>query len=248
MLNLRVIASSSKGNAYLLKGSQTKLLIECGVSYKEIQTALGFKLNIDGCIISHEHKDHSKAAKDLLEKGCTDVYTTKGTKEALRLNHYRLKEIAPKKQLSIGQFNILPFDIEHDAKEPVGFIIYDTVTDEKILFITDSYYCKYKFTGITSMIIECNYTDEKLKENVEAGEVDKELKDRVIRSHFSLENVKDLINANDGNIIGSVILIHMSDRNSEPHRMKREIQDINHVENVYVASKGMEIDICDLPF
>ncbi len=65
-MEVQVIASGSTGNAYLVDDGRSTLLLECGVRLKEIQSAANFSLHkIAACLVSHEHKDHSKAALDL---------------------------------------------------------------------------------------------------------------------------------------------------------------------------------------
>ena len=90
-MKIEVIASGSSGNCYKISNEDTTLLIECGIPYKKIQEALNFKTtDIDGVLVSHEHGDHSKACKDLIKAG-VDLYMTKGTKEALKLESHRVK-------------------------------------------------------------------------------------------------------------------------------------------------------------
>ena len=68
MIDIKVIGSGSSGNCYLANINGTQLLLECGLSFKTIQKALNFKLSsIEGCLVTHEHIDHSKAVKDLLK-------------------------------------------------------------------------------------------------------------------------------------------------------------------------------------
>jgi len=70
-MEIKPIASSSKGNAYLISDFQTTVLIECGIPLKELKRKTNFIVPnvIDACLISHEHGDHSKSLKDLLNAG-----------------------------------------------------------------------------------------------------------------------------------------------------------------------------------
>ena len=90
-MKIEVIASGSSGNCYKINNEDTTLLIECGIPYKKIQQTLNFKVtDVDGVLVSHEHVDHSKACKDLIKAG-VNLYMTKGTKEALKLESHRVK-------------------------------------------------------------------------------------------------------------------------------------------------------------
>ena len=59
------LASSSHGNCYIVSDSTTTVLLECGIPFRRIKKGLGFDLsNIRACLVSHEHKDHSKSVSD----------------------------------------------------------------------------------------------------------------------------------------------------------------------------------------
>ena len=79
------LASSSHGNVYIVSDKDTRILLECGVSYKKLKQLCGFMTaDLAACLISHEHKDHSACAKDLIAAG-VPVYMSSGTAEALEL-------------------------------------------------------------------------------------------------------------------------------------------------------------------
>lgn len=69
-LTFTSLASSSKGNAYVVSDGDTTLLLECGLTCKELQKRLGYQLSgVTACLVSHEHQDHAKAAAQLLRQG-----------------------------------------------------------------------------------------------------------------------------------------------------------------------------------
>src|SRR5690625_2345802 len=233
MIDIKTLASGSKGNAYLVTDGHTPLLLECGISYRDIQIATNFQTsNIAGCLVSHEHKDHSKGVKDVLRAGI-DVYASQGTIEQEGIKHHRLKPIKAKKQFQIGTWTILPFDVQHDAKEPLGFLLQST-NGGKLLFATDTYYVRYKFRGLTHIMVECNYSIDILEENIASGRVHKAMKRRLLKSHFSLENVKEFLRANDLSKVQEIHLMHLSDSNSDERRFKNEIQALTG-KPVYVS-------------
>lgn len=242
-MKLKVLGSGSSGNCYLLQGTKETLILECGLPYKTILKGLDFNLsNVVGCLVSHEHKDHAKAIQDLLKNGI-DVYTSVGTaREIAGENHYietyhRLKFIKSETAIKIGDFIVLPFEVEHDAREPLGFLIQHKELG-KLLFITDSYYCKYKFNGLDHILIECNYSNEILEQR----ELPKALKSRIIKSHFELENVKEFLKATDLIQVKDITLIHLSDANSNSAQFKEEIEKLSG-KPVYIADKGLELEL-----
>jgi phosphoribosyl 1,2-cyclic phosphodiesterase len=225
-MDIKILASSSSGNCYRISDGHTALLLECGISIQRIKEGLEFKLSdISGCLISHEHKDHCKAAGDVLKAGVT-VYMSNGTKEALGAVGHRVKVVEALKQFKIGTFMVLPFDTRHDAQEPLGYLIYSKETDEKLLFATDTYYVKYKFIGLNIIMVEANYVYDILHDNIVKGLVPEALKNRLLTSHFSLDNVKKFLLANDLSKVQEIYLMHLSSGNSDAKRFKREIQEI----------------------
>lgn len=168
--------------------------------------------------------DHSKAVKEIMRAGI-DCYMSRGTAEALEVSGHRANIIKAKQQFRIGTWTILPFETQHDATEPLGFLLANQDGD-KLLYATDTYFIRYRFQGLTHIMIETNYCMDILKRNVEAGAVPKELKNRLLKSHFSLENVKRFLQANDLSKVEAIFLLHLSDGNSDAERFKREVQEL----------------------
>lgn len=233
MVEIAALASGSKGNCYRVTDGSTPLLLECGVRFPEIRKWLGFRVqDVAACLISHEHQDHARAVEDMLRAG-VDCYMTEGTKEALGISGHRIKTIRPREQFVLGTWRILPFETQHDAVEPVGFLLADRA-GEKLLYATDTYYIRYRFQGLTHIMVECNYALDILRENVANGTVPPALRDRVLKSHFSLGHVKEFLAANDLSRVREIWLLHLSDGNSDAERFKREIQELTG-KVVYVA-------------
>lgn len=223
MIKIHSLASGSSGNCYHITDGSTPLLLECGIPFREIQKGVGFRTSeIAACLISHEHKDHCKSIKDVVKAGI-DCYMSSGTADAINLQHHRIKRVKAKERIKIGTWDILPFDVQHDVSEPYGFLLMNK-NGKKVLFATDTYYIRYKFTGLTHIMVECNYSMKILNENIASGRVPKLMKKRLMRSHFSLENVKDFLKANDLSKVEEIWLLHLSDNNSDEDLFKREIQ------------------------
>lgn len=225
MIEIKTIASGSKGNAYVVTDGHSQLLLECGIAFREIRKALNFNTSsLAGVLITHEHKDHCASVNDVLRAGL-NTYMSNGTREALNIGHHRLKTVQAKQQFTIGTWNVLPFDVQHDVSEPMGFLLANKAGD-KLLFATDTYYIKYKFKGLTHLMVECNYSLDILNENIASGRVHKGMKKRLLRSHFSLENVKEFLKANNLSKVQEIHLLHLSNNNSDAARFKKEIQTL----------------------
>lgn len=235
-MDIQVIASGSKGNCYRIDDGRTPLLMECGIGFRNLQEALDFGVrNIKGCLVTHEHKDHCRAVKELLRSG-VKCYMSKGTAYALGNEISRFKynviTVEAEKQFTIGTWTIMPLETQHDAAEPLGFLLQSG--KEKLLYASDTYYLQYTFKGITHLMIECNYSEEILGQNVEDGKVSRSLKKRLYSSHFNLRRVKEFIQANNWDKLEEVYLIHLSESNSDEEQFKREIAELTGVP-VYVA-------------
>lgn len=245
-MNLQVLGSSSKGNCYLLSNENEALIIEAGVGVLEVKKALNFQLSkVSGCLISHEHGDHSKSAHKFIETGI-DLYSSKGTIKALGVSGHRVHNLVPEALYHIGPFNVLPFPVEHDCAEPFGFIISHPECG-KVLFVTDTGYLQYTFAGLNNIIIEVNYSDEILEENVRAGRMPGIAKKHVIGSHMELSVLLDILKANDLSQVNKIVLTHLSDGNSDANLFQKTVEKATG-KNVFVADTGMEIEFNTTPF
>lgn len=154
-------------------------------------------------------------------------------------------EVESKKSFAIGNFKILPFDLKHDVP-CLGFLI-DHPECGRNIFITDTYFCEYTFPNLNNVIIEANYC-KKIIDQKYGPESGKEfLRNRILKSHFSLQNCKDMLSANDLSKVNNIVLIHLSDSNSDEIQFQKEVAELTG-KNVTVANNGMEIPFNKTPF
>lgn len=235
---IKILASGSTGNCYLLETSKETLILECGIRYKDILKGLNFDLSkVVGCLVSHEHKDHCKAIDKLIGAGI-DVYMSNGTckgmdfKNLIRVPMHNVHELVHGKQQTIGNFTVLPFNVNHDVNEPLGFLIKHKELG-KVVFVTDTYYLSVGFKDVDHVLIECNYSESILEEL--PG-----YRARVLKSHMSLETLKQALNTWDLSNTKDITLIHISEGNGEPERFKREIEEMTGIETK-IAIPGLII-------
>lgn len=249
-MKLKTISTGSIGNAYILETDTEALLIECGVKFHDIKKAIDFNVSkIKGCIITHEHLDHSKYAKDLIKRGI-DTYATPGTLKSLNINTQNHRVNAFSKDNNdnwnsqkIGGFTIKPFDINHDAAQPVGILIHHPECGTT-LYLTDTSYSNYIFKGLNNLIIECNYSDQIIENKLYSNAF---LKDRIIGSHMSLETLLELLGKNDLSKVNNIVLIHLSDSNSNAIEFKNAVQKATNC-NVIVSEANQIINFDKTPF
>lgn len=162
---------------------------------------------------------------------------SKGTHEALKLPdscYYHFLESG--KMVRINDYAVLPFDVHHNhpfmpCKEPLGLLITDIRTAEKLVYITDTSHVDYNFTGhgITHWMIECNHSGELIDKSLENGVIPKSLYDRIRYTHFSLAQVIGFFLANDLSKAKEIHLIHISKNNGDPELFQQTIQALTGV-------------------
>lgn len=247
-MDLICLGSSSSGNCYILQNQNEALVIEAGVSLKDVKKAVDFNVSkIVGCLVSHEHSDHAKYVKDFL-KARINVRMSEGT---LRNVKYDESDFLPLfaesgKKFKIGGFTVLPFDVKHDAAEPLGFLIKHPEIGV-LLFVTDSYFIPYTFAGLTNIMIEANYRLDLLQQNIDAGRIPAALRTRTLESHMSIDTCRDALLANDLSKVNNIILLHLSDGNSNAEEFKEDIR-LATGKRVHIAEKGLNIKLNKHPF
>ena len=228
-MDIKIIASGSSGNAYLIGDGKTRLLLDAGIPFKRIQIGCGFKTSsIDACLVTHRHGDHAMAIPKLLQRGIT-VYSNADVAEL----HKGVRALMPLQEHTIGTFRILPFEAEHDVP-CYGYQATSVETGEKLVYITDSAYVRYTFTGLTHIMIEANYAQEIIIDNAKHERIPLYLAERVIQTHMSIETLLDLLQANDMSKVRQIYLLHLSDSNSDAESFKRQVRQETGAE-VYIA-------------
>jgi phosphoribosyl 1,2-cyclic phosphodiesterase len=251
-MELKILGSSSAGNCYVFDNGKEALVVECGISFQEVKKAVNFDISrIVGCLISHEHGDHAKHVQSVLNVRIP-VFASMGTIHALGIVPMCEKPkfypigLKANEQQRIGNFMVLPFNVQHDAAEPLGFLIQHPKMGT-VLFATDTYYLPYRFNGLNNILIECNYRLDLLEANIEAGRVPAITRDRTIQSHASFDTCKEALHANDLSAVNNIVLIHLSDSNSNAVEFQQGIQAATG-KNVHIATKGMTLKFNKTPF
>ncbi|QES88828.1 MBL fold metallo-hydrolase [Rhizosphaericola mali] len=241
-MQLKIIGSNSDGNCYLLEADNGEtLILDCGFRFQKIKQSLDYNLSrVSGILLTHEHGDHSKGINEAINAGM-NIYTSNGTAESLGLEKsHRVFPMKALKTYEIGTFKVMPFDVKHDVKEPFGFQIYHPECG-LVVFITDSYYVEYQFPGTNNYIIEANYSKEIINDKVSEGFLLEYRRNRVVRSHMSIDNCIDLLLSNDLSTVNNIVLIHLSDGNSDEALFYNKVRDATH-KKVFVADAGMIIE------
>ena len=220
-MTVNILASGSSGNLIQIDDGKTKLLLEAGLPITKIRSLLKQRVGSNAaCLLTHEHGDHSKGATALSK--FIPVFATDETLQAVKgLGGYI---VIPMKPFNIETYQITAFMVNHDAVDPVGYHIESKHTGEKLVYIADTSYSKFTFPDIDILIAECNYSEDRLKENMEAGIITKYLYNRIRLNHFSLENlVKFLKHCKN---LSELYLVHASSKNLDFGLVSKEVGQV----------------------
>ena len=225
------LASSSHGNAYIVSDSDTRILIECGVSHKQLQKMLSFSLSdIKACLVSHEHKDHARCVDELIRRGMS-VYMSYGTARALENDSVTL--IEHMEQFSVGSLDIVPFATFHDSAEPLGFLIKSRIDGDVLAFATDTVNLRYKFPGLNILAIEANY-DRTILDRCE--KLPDKVRHRITNSHMEIDTLCDYLRSLDLSECREIYLLHLSDAMSNEGKFLRKV--------IGAVPRGIEVKSC----
>lgn len=231
-MEFQTIASSSSGNAYAVWSDGHCLLLEAGISIKKIAKALGnHLLSANACLISHEHGDHAGHVQQVINAGIP-CYMSKGTKDALgcRLG----QTLKAGRLLHFCGWHVLPIQTQHDAAEPLGFVI--SRFGETLVFATDTFYITQNVIDVTIWALECNYQLDKLQANISSRVVDKAQAKRILQSHMSLEHLEQYLKQQSLASTQEIHLLHMSSRNIDK---EYAVQRIKQLTGKPVYAKGV---------
>lgn len=220
---IKCLGSGSKGNGWLLDDGKEVLIVDCGVPIKDCKIAIGFQINrVVGCIVSHQHKDHA---------GYISQY------EGCGLKVYKPYEaIGDIGYARFGSFFIQSFPLVHDVP-CFGFLI-SNPTMGRILYATDTEYIRYRFRNLNYIIVEANYANELLDDDLE----DTVKRNHVLRGHMELQTTKRFLRNNVDENTRAVVLAHLSNENADGNLFISEIESaLSPFGAIAIAKKGLTV-------
>jgi phosphoribosyl 1,2-cyclic phosphodiesterase len=242
-MRLTVLGSGSTGNAVLIVAGDTRVLIDAGLSARELMRRLvlvGEDLcRLDGIVVTHEHGDHVGGLRVLLKMKGVDcpVFVSGKTREAYVSEHFgvsneeprrrstalkdRVEEIESSKDFRVGEIDFHPFTVPHDAVDNFGFTA--THAGVKIATLMDFGHITTLITehlrGCAAIVIESNHSRDMLK----ACDVYPwELKQRILSNlgHISNEDVAEWLAEGFDGCAKHIVLAHLSQRANNPFLAK----------------------------
>jgi phosphoribosyl 1,2-cyclic phosphodiesterase len=240
-MKLTVLGSGSTGNAVLIVAGNTRVLVDAGLSAKEISRRLALMgedvQRLDGILVTHEHGDHAGGLRVLLGTVDCPVYISPQTCDAYVSERFnvandepkrrskalrdRVEHIKSSKDFRIGEIDFHPFTVPHDAVDNFGF----TATHQgvKIATLMDFGHMTTLVTerlrGCAAIVIESNHSRDMLKA---CDDYPWELKQRILSrlGHLSNEDLADWLKGSFDGCARHIVLAHLSQRANNPYLAK----------------------------
>lgn len=233
MAKLKVISSGSHGNSYILEYDNEQLVIELGISWKEILKELNYNLaNITACLVSHKHQDHAKSVSNAIKSGLS-VYSCQDVQSI----HSDVKVLQRGLKTQIGAFLVQPIPMQHNV-ECIGFLII-TPDKQKILFATDTNSIPYRFKNLNHILVESNYSDELIIDNM----CDDKYSRSASENHMEINDTIDFVKNNYSSSLMNVVLLHLSSGNADEKQFVEKVKHELGMNNVFVAKEGLELTL-----
>lgn len=222
-LRFAILGSGSGGNAALIECGATRILLDCGFSARETAT----RLNRLGCepqaltaiLLTHEHCDHVGGVVATARRFGVPVWMTRGTRAALGAEAAALAAVRcfnPHQSFAIGDIEVRPFPVPHDAREPAQFVFSNGAV--RLGFLTDigtsTPHVEACLDGCQALVLECNHDPDML----ERGDYPPPLKARIRGDHGHLANAAaaQILARLDTSALQHIVAAHLSRKNNTP--------------------------------
>lgn len=219
-MRFALLGSGSEGNALVVQVGETRVLLDCGFSLSETQSRLsrlGLQAEqLDGIVVTHEHGDHISGVARLARKFGIPVWLTHGTlrTQGAAFAELSVTEINPHLSFAIGDVQVQPYPVPHDAAEPVQFVFGDGVRRLGVLTDAGSVtpHIEATLSGCHALVLECNHDAEMLR----TGAYHYTLKQRVAGRYGHLNNADAaaLLRRLDNSKLQHIVAAHLSSKNN----------------------------------
>lgn len=217
-----ILASGSKSNCYAFSDGTATIQIECGLPVPTTLERLRYRLP-DAILVTHEHCDHARYAKNFLERG-VEMFMTAGTAQRLRLKRHNLHIVKAGEIFNVCGHRVTAFEVKHDAQEPVNFAI-----DDEILFVTDVGKPPEIRGRFKKIFVEANYDIASLL----GADIPESQKQRVRDCHLSIRQTANFLRTFDEP--EEVWLIHLSKRHGNGTEFVERVKAETNFKNVFAA-------------
>jgi phosphoribosyl 1,2-cyclic phosphodiesterase len=224
-LRFASIGSGSKGNCLVAEAGSTRVLLDCGLSPRETERRLAriglVPSDISGILVTHEHDDHAGQAYPFAAQHRLPVWLTHGTQAAMAESgkvpgDIDTRTILGRDAFAIGDLEVRPYTVPHDAREPVQFVLSDGAF--RLGVLTDigasTAHVEATLSGCDALVLECNHDVDMIW----GGDYPKWLKERITGpfGHLSNRQAEQLLGALDRSRLKHVFAAHLSQQNNRP--------------------------------
>jgi phosphoribosyl 1,2-cyclic phosphodiesterase len=224
-LRFASLGSGSKGNCLVAEAGRTRVLLDCGLAPRETERRLArlglAPADLAGILVTHEHDDHAGQAYAFAAEHRLPVWLTFGTREALAqagkpAQEVETRAIDARARFAIGDLEVEPYTVPHDAREPVQFVLSDGAA--RLGVLTDigasTAHVEATLSGCDALVLECNHDLDLLW----SGDYPKWLKERIAGPFGHLDNraAGRLLGALERSRLRHLIAAHLSQQNNRP--------------------------------
>lgn len=243
------LGSGSRGNATLVRYKSTILLIDCGFSLRETEMRLGragvSADMINAVLVTHEHSDHISGVGTFARKHKTPVWMTHGTSRSASIGNVpNCNEIIIGERLKLGDIEVTPYSVPHDAAEPCQFLFSNG--KHKLGLLTDTGmitpHIVEMLSGVNALLLECNHDVEMLEDGVYPPH----LKRRVGSDYGHLNNTQaaELLLKIDSSKLATIVAMHISEKNNDPILARQALAEVLDwdSDDIYIAHQAEGFD------
>jgi phosphoribosyl 1,2-cyclic phosphodiesterase len=224
------LGSGSRGNALVVESGHTRVLVDCGFGPRNLSVRLG-RLglapgDLDAILVTHEHSDHVGGVAPAARRYELDIFLSYGTLSMLGLDGLPTHVFDSHTAFAIGDLEICPFPVPHDAREPTQFLFSDGCS--RLGVLTDAGCVTPHMVEVLSqcdaLVLECNHDVDMLAD----GPYPAHLKRRIAGRFGHLDNAAaaDLLSRLDHGRLRHVIAAHLSQENNKPALAKAALAGV----------------------
>jgi len=247
-MRIASLGSGSKGNATLVQHRETTLLVDNGFSLRKFMQRLDrFEIEpdaIDAVLLTHEHGDHSGGVERLCANYAIPLWTAVGTARAALAPGFEYNRLLAGHAITIGQIEVLPVTVPHDANEPLQFIFHQIDNGKRLGILTDTGHVTRHildaFASLDALLLEFNYDADMLA----SGPYPESLKQRVGGNHGHLSNEQslELLRRIDTSSLGCLSAAHISEKNNTTAIVDSLIRQLDEVPTPILADQDAGFD------